>query len=218
MRLPPRRPPNLLCVILASCLSIAGCATSPSSTAPVTAQWATGDTQAGAGLLRGATVLVACETPDLALRQLCQDELAQALSDRGARPVPADPGLAPLPGRPLDEQLVAGAERAGAKALVVMSLRPVAVDEGSPLSLSIGGFGFGRGSAVGGGLTAPVGGSRVETAFAANGRVSDVASKRLVWTASASGRPEPSDSRDARMQLAALSSSILDAAEAAGLF
>ncbi len=212
MHLPTRRPPNFSCVAIAACLSLAGCAAT--SGPPVTAQWVGNGSQVGAGFLRGATVMVACDAPDPAIREVCQDELAQALTDRGAKPVAVDSQTPAGAGRTLDDRLVDGARQRGAKALVVLALRPVAVDEGSGLSLSVGGFGFGRGSAVGGGITAPVGGSRVETAFAATGRVSDVGGARLLWTANAAGRPEP----DVRSQMAALSSTILDAADRAGMF
>jgi hypothetical protein len=86
------------------------------------------------------------------------------------------------------------------------------VDPG--MQLSIGGFGFGRSSAAGVGVSAPIGGGQVTSGYSANGRVTDVASGRLMWTARASTPP----SSDVNAQMAELSKSVLDAAGKAGLF
>jgi hypothetical protein len=82
------------------------------------------------------------------------------------------------------------------------------------VTLSIGGFGFGRSSAGGVGVSAPIGGGQVSNGYSANGRVTDVASGRLMWTARASAPP----SGDVNAQLADLSKTVLDAAGKAGLF
>jgi hypothetical protein len=81
-------------------------------------------------------------------------------------------------------------------------------------TVGIGGFGFGRHSAGGIGVSAPIGGGQVSQGYAANGRVTDAASGRLMWTARASSPP----SSDVNQQIAELSKSVLDAAGAAGLF
>jgi hypothetical protein len=176
--------------------------------------WSAPDIATQNGLLRGANVLVACEAPDVAIRNVCQDQLAQQATARGAKPVFVPGNVAIVNTRPLDEQLLASARDANASAIVVLSIRPVATESEAPFSLSIGGFGFGRGSAVGGGISAPIGEQRVATGFAANGRVTSVVTGRLVWTASASAPP----TEDLSRQLASLSASVLDSASRAGLF
>ena len=165
-------------------------------------------------LMRSAKVLVACEAADVAIRQVCQDQLAAEVVARGATPVLA-PAETPLTAdRSIDGQLIPSARGAGASALLVVTLTPASVDNSSGFSIGFGGLGFGRNSAVGVGVSAPVGGGRTDTGFAANGRVTDVASGRLVWTASAVAPP----SADLNMQFSALSKAVLDAAEKAGLF
>ena len=62
----------------------------------------------------------------------------------------------------------------------------------------------------------PIGGSRVDTGFSANGRVTDARTGRLVWTTSFGGGAAPS--QDLRAQSAALAKSVVDAAQASGLF
>ena len=102
----------------------------------------------------------------------------------------------------------------GAKAVVSVAIGPATQAVSQGFSIGIGGFGFGRGGGGGVGVSAPIGGGRVDTGYAANGRVTDVASGRLMWTARASAPP----SKDANAQLADLSKSVLDAAAGAGLF
>jgi hypothetical protein len=80
--------------------------------------------------------------------------------------------------------------------------------------LSLGGIGFGRHSAGGVGVSVPVGGGQVSTGYSANGRVTDVATGRLMWSARASTPP----SGDVNAQIAELSKAVLDAAGQAGLF
>ncbi|RZL63539.1 MAG: hypothetical protein EOP81_12135 [Variovorax sp.] len=63
------------------------------------------------------------------------------------------------------------------------------------------------------GLSAPIGGDRVHTTWAANGRVSDARSGRLVWTTSLSAT-----SGDLRTQLQSLAGGVATAARESGLF
>ena len=191
--------------------TLAACASGP----PVDAEWTSPELGAKSSLLRGANVLVACEAPDVAVRNVCQDQLAQALATRGARPVFVSGDTRLVADRALDEQLLPGARGASTKAIVVLTLRPVATDSGgSGFSFGFGGFGIGRGSAVGVGASVPVGGTRVATGYSANGRVTDVSTGKLVWTASAASPP----SEDLRAQFIELSNSVLDSATRAGLF
>jgi len=91
----------------------------------------------------------------------------------------------------------------------------VAVQDVSPgFSIGIGGFGFGRHSAAGVGVSAPIGGGRVTSGYSANSRVTDVPSGRLVWTAKATSAP----ASDVNAQMAELSRAVLGAAEKSGLF
>ena len=189
---------------------LAACASTPQ----LDAQWTDPSLGAHSSLLRGAKVLVACDAFDVAVRQVCQDQLASEVVARGATPVFVAANTQLLTDRALDNQLLPSARTADAKAVLVVTLTPASADVNSGPSFSIGGFGFGRGSAVGVGVSAPLGGGRVTTGFAANGRVTDVSTGRLVWTASAAAPP----SADLSAQFAALSKVVLDSAEKAGLF
>lgn len=178
----------------------------------VDAQWR--NIELPASYLRGATVLVSCETPEMVLKRICEDQVMADLAARGATPVlpagaipPTQPGVA-------DMQYLPAARQSGAKAVlsVTLGLSSQSVSQG--VSVGIGGFGFGRHSAGGIGVSAPIGGGQISQGYSANGRVTDVASGRLMWTARASTPP----SSDVNAQLADLSKSVLDAAASAGLF
>ncbi len=184
------------------------------STPQLDAQWT--DPQLGAqpGFLHGATVLVACDAYDLVVRRLCQDQIAGEVVARGATPVFAAPDTALGTDRAVDGQLMPAARSAGAKALMVVTIAPALTDVSPGFSIGIGGFGFGRSSAVGVGVTAPIGGGRVTTGYSANGRVTDVATGRLLWTARAVTAPSP----DINAQLGELSKTLLGAADKTGLF
>ena len=74
--------------------------------------------------------------------------------------------------------------------MMVLTLTPAVTDVSPGFSVGVGGFGYGsRGGGVGVGVIAPLGGGRVTMGYAANGRVTDVGSGRLVWSASASTAP-----------------------------
>lgn len=178
------------------------------------AQWT--DPQLGSqpGFLHGATVLIACDAYDLMVRQLCQDQVASEVVARGATPVFAALQTPIAADRAVDVQLMPAARSAGAKALMVVTIAPALTEVSPGFSIGIGGFGFGRSSAVGVGVTAPIGGGRVTTGYSANGRVTDVASGRLVWAARAVTAPAP----DVNAQLGELSKILLGAADKTGLF
>ena len=189
-------------------LGLAGCASGPQ----LDAQWS--DPQLGAGYLRGARVLVACDAAEIVVRQICQDQLASEVVARGATPVFAAPTVAVVTDRAIDGQLLPAAREAGAKAIMVMTVA-VAVNDVSPgFSIGIGGFGFGGHTGGGVGVTAPIGGGKVTSGYSANSRVTDVASGRLFWTAKATSSP----SSDVNAQMADLSKAVLGAADKAGLF
>ena len=203
-----RRRPLASIALALAIAGLAGCATGPQ----LDAQWT--DPSAGQSLLRGARVLVACDAYELVIRQICQDQLASEVVARGATPVFVPPNFAVATDRSIDSQLLGAAREAGAQAIMVMTVA-IAVQDVSPgLSIGFGGFGFGRNSAAGVGVSAPVGGGRVTSGYSANGRVTDVASGRLVWTAKATSAP----SGDVNAQMAELSRAVLGAAEKSGLF
>jgi hypothetical protein len=202
----PMRPRGASIALLAAL--VAGCASAPQ----LDAQWS--DASAAPGLLRGARVLVACDAAELVVRQICQDRLASEVAARGATPVFVPPETPIATDRSIDAQLLSAARESGAKGLMVMTVAVAVHDVSAPISIGIGGFGFGSGGSVGAGVSAPVGGGRVTAGYSGNGRVTDVSSGRLVWTAKATSPP----SADVNAQMTDLSRLVLDAAGRAGLF
>lgn len=189
-------------------LVFAGCATPV-----VDAQWRSVETPAS--YLRGATVMVNCEAADLVLRRICEDRVSAELGARGAVPVIAAPGtVAAAQAGVVDMQFLPAARDSGAKALLSVTLGASTATVSQGMTLSIGGFGFGNHSAGGVGVSAPIGGGQISNGYTANGRITDVSSGRLMWTARASTPP----SSDVSAQLAELSKAVLDAAAKAGLF
>ena len=189
---------------------LAGCASVPQPAA----QWTDPGIGTQSRFLRGEKILVACDAYDPALRQICQDRLYRDVLAMGASPVIAPAGTQLLNDRELDGQLVPAAAAMGAKAIFILSLEPASTSAGSGASLGIGAFSFGGGGGGGVGLGLPIGGSRPQTGFAANGRVMEVRSQRLVWTATVVAAP----SADLEAQVDSLSRSMLETAQGAGLF
>jgi hypothetical protein len=187
---------------------LVACASAPQ----LDAQWR--DPAVAPGLLHGARVLVACDAYEVVIRQICQDQLAGEVVARGATPVFLPAGYPVAADRSVDAQLLPAARDVGAKAMMVMTVAVAVNDVGSGFSIGVGGFGFGRRSAVGVGVEAPIGGGRVTSGYSANGRVTDVTSGRLVWTAKATASP----SSDVDAQMGELSKAVLGAADKAGLF
>jgi hypothetical protein len=189
-------------------LIVAGCASTVVDT-----QWR--NAELPAAYLRGATVLVSCEAGEDLLRRVCEDRVTTELSARGAVPVLAAPGTvaATQPGV-ADAQYLPAARDRRAKAVFSVTLGVASATVSSGVMLSVGGFGFGGNSGGGVGVSAPIGGGRVSNGYAANGRVTDVTSGKLMWSARASTPP----SSDVNAQLGELSTAVLDAAAKAGLF
>lgn len=188
-------------------LLLAGCA------APaVDAQWRSAEVRVG--YLRGATVLVSCEANELVLARICEDRVMFELGARGATAVLAAPGAvaAPAPGV-ADMQYLPAARERGATAVFSVTVGRASQTVSPGFSIGIGGFGFGSHSAVGIGVSAPIGGGHINSGYSANARVTDVASGRLLWTVRASAPP----SADGNAQLADLSKMVVDAARRAGL-
>jgi len=191
-------------------LAVAGCTSAPQ----LAAQWT--DPQLGpqSAFLRGSRVLVACDVADLTVRQLCQDQVAAEITARGATPLFPGPDTLIATDRSIDGQLLAAARSVDAKALMVLTLTPAVTDVSPGFSIGIGGVGYRGSSSVGVGVAAPVGGGRVIMGYAANGRVTDVGTGRLVWSASASTAP----SSELEVQLGELSKTVFGAADKSGLF
>ena len=208
MQTTPNRPRTLLATAVCAVL-LAGCATTQ-----VDAQWRS--VELPASYLRNATVLVNCETGEEVVKRICEDQLGADLRARGVRVIVAAPGALPVgaPVGPTDAQYLPLARDNGAKAVFSVSVGLASQSVSQGLSIGIGGFGFGRGGGGGVGVSAPIGGGQVSQGYAANGRVTDVASGRLMWTARASSPP----SSDVNQQFTELSRSVLDAAGSAGLF
>ncbi len=189
-------------------LALAGCASTVVDT-----QWRS--VELPASYLRGAKVMISCETRDEILRRICEEQVSADLSARGATPVFAAPGtVAAVQPGVADAQYLHAARDNGAKAVLSMTVGASSTAVSPGMMVSIGGFGFGRHSAGGVGVSAPIGGGQISNGYSANGRVTDVASGRLMWSARASTPP----SSDVNAQLADLSKSVLDAAGKAGLF
>jgi hypothetical protein len=188
----------------------AGCTSAPKQEA----QWVDPSIGTQSRILQGAKVLVVCDAYDVAVRQICQDQLLREVAAKGANPVTLQPGTVLLNDRELDGQLLESASALGAKAILTMTLTPATAYEGSGVSVGIGGFSFGRGGGAGVGLSAPIGGGGGSTGFAASGRVTDVRNKRLVWSATLVASP----SADLNAQFGSLSRALLDNAQNVGLF
>ncbi|MBX3623231.1 MAG: hypothetical protein KF891_24955 [Rhizobacter sp.] len=189
------------------CAGLAACASNP-----VDAQWS--DPQlVVANPLRGARVLVVCESSDEVLRRLCTDQVGAQLAAAGSVPVlaPDVGGSTSAPGGPAP--YVSAARASGTKAVFVTSVAPASTvaKPGFTVGFGIGGFGGGVGGGVG--VSAPVGPTKVATGYAANVSVTDVASGRLMWTARAS----EAASEDINAQVEALAKKVVAGAVKAGL-
>lgn len=204
----PKRPTTLLATAACAALLV-GCATTQ-----VDAQWRS--TELPPSYLRGATVLVSCETGEDVIKRICEDQVGADLRARGLRVIVAAPGAltAGGPAGPTDAQYLPLARDNGARAVFAVSVGLASQNVSQGISIGIGGFGFGRNVGGGVGVSAPIGGGQVSQGYAASGRVTDVASGRLMWTARASAPP----SSDVNQQFTELSKSVLDAAGSAGLF
>jgi len=193
---------------LAVLLVLAGCASPPQKWG----EWTEPSLGQNSGILRGAKVLVACDTFDLLMRPPCEEDLARALAARGAFPIVSPAATTSAP-RDSEPQLTARAAAAGANHVFVLSLMPAATSTGSGVSVGIGGFSWGGSGGAGIGLSAPIGGGWGSTGFSATGRVTDARNGRMVWSTSFVASP----SSDVGGQVRELIRNVLDSAQAAGL-
>ena len=200
---------RLLVGACAAGVLLAGCATTQ-----VGAQWT--DPAFKGKSLRGARLLVACDAAEPALQRICQDAMSAQLQALGATPVQApDPG--PNGRQPQVEQMLAAARLAGATAVFSSSVTPdySVASPGPTFSIGLGSFGGYRGGVSGGvGVTVPSTMGQVNTAYAANGTLTDVASGRMMWSAKAT---TPAQS-NLNGQLDELARAVVGAAQQAGVF
>lgn len=201
--------PELRCaVVLGLGLLLAGCAATR-----LDAQWA--DPQLVPGTLRGAKVMVACEAYEPVVKRLCLDQMASELTARGASPVLAPDAPNATPGRPVgEEQLLQAARLAGARA--VWSTTMQIADQAPGTGFSVGLGGFGGGSHVGGGIgvSVPIGGGQGSNGYAANAKLTEAGSGKVLWTGKASAKP----SSDVGRQVGELARTLFEAGDKAGLF
>jgi len=187
-------------------LALVACA----ATTRLEAQWF--DAQFQGQSLHGARVLVMCESPDLTLKHLCEDQMMLRLAEVGASPV-----RAPEARQGTSEDPVAAAHMAGAQSIFSTWIVPrgAVASPGTWFNFGIGGFGGGGGGSFGGvgvGATVPVGAGNVQIGFEANGSVADVGTGKLMWTGRASAPP----SSDLNRQIEDLTRTVVNGALQAG--
>lgn len=202
----PRR--AIACASLAL-LGLAGCATGPD------AQWV--DPQFKNRSFAGQKVLVVCDAYEPAVKQICRDQLVRQVTEQGGQPVTGPELAATSPWRPVTpEQLLPAARQANAAAVfsAVVQPGPPTQRPGPSVGFGLGGFGIGGGGVgVGVGMSAPIGGSRSEMSYGADGVLTDVASGRLVWTAKVS----TATSSNVAAQIETLAKDLVDAARKSGV-
>jgi len=186
-------------------LTLAGCASTR-----LDAQWS--DPQFAGRSLRGAKVLVVCDANEPVVRRICQDRLAAQVAASGATPVTSPEDLATGP----TDRTLAAARSAGTTAVFGATIAPEAAIVGAGPT-----FGFGIGGVSGGGVGGGVGisfpfgggGAQVDTGYAANVVVTDVATARLMWT----GKVTTSSWQSLDTQIGELVKGAVEAAQKAGL-
>lgn len=199
--------PLQLAVGVAAALAVvqlAGCATPQ-----LEAQWS--NPQVAARSLQGQRLLVACEAPELTLQRLCEERMAAEVVAQGGTPVLVQE-LVVTPG---SDAYVSAARSTGSAAALVVRVSEADARVSGPVSVGLGGFGFGGGGVVGGlGVSVPLGGGRTTIGYATSARLVQVPGGQLMWTARASAAP----SNDPAAQLAELARTTLDGAQKAGWF
>lgn len=200
---------SLRLVPIASTLVLLAACASPR----IDGQWA--DPAFSTRTLRDTPVLVSCRGPDGTLARLCEDRLASALRDAGARPLTSSRPLDPSAGH---DAVARAAREAGATTAVVSSISVAAVSQ-PPTGPSVGfglGGGFGRGGIGFGGIgvSVPIGGARPLTSLASSTALVDAASGREMWSV----RATSPTTEDSAVQVAGLARTSVGAMRDAGLF
>ena len=188
--------------------------TASCATTEVSVQWT--DPKFAGRSLRGEKVLVVCESPDVAIRNSCQDDVAAHLRVTGASPVTgSDPALAV---ETSNDATLAAARAAGAKAVLKSTItRDVTVvGSGSRIGFGVGGYGGGIGSISGGGvgIEVPAGGGQERSSYKSSMVLTDVASAQVMW----SGTITTQASERIDTQLRELARVGVEAAQKAGFF
>lgn len=195
-------------------ICLAGCATTQ-----LDAQWTNPDY--GGRSLRGAPVLVACEAQEPTLQRICEDQVAGQIAALGGTPTRATQ-LAGSNAAPVDgtDPYLAAARRVGARVILRTTLATgvvVAAPAGPTIGIGVGGGSGGyRGGGVGGfgGISFPVGGTRVSNAYTSETALIDAASGALMWSA----RATSSATQDATSQIAELAKVAAAAIRQAGFY
>ena len=190
---------------------MAGCATTQ-----VAVQWS--DPEFAGRSLRGEKVLVVCDAPDVAMRGVCQDQVAEQVRASGATPVISpDAGLTVGP-PPANDKTLAAARAAGAKAILGSTIGAdvTVVNPGSSVGFGLGGFGGSGRTVTGGsvGIGFPMGGGQATTGYTANMVLTDVATVRVMWTSKVTAP----GSQDIGAQIGDLAKVGVEAARKAGFF
>jgi hypothetical protein len=192
----------------AAALFLAACATTQ-----LDAQWTNPEYRGGS--FRGASVLVACEAPDLTLQRICEDQVAAQVASLGGVPTRASQATATGGPAAGNDPYVATARRIGARVIVRTTVSPgaaVASQAGPTIGIGIGG---GSGSIGGaGGISFPVGGTRVSTAYTSETTLIDPANGVIIWSA----RATSSTAQDSGGQIAELAKTTGAALKQSALF
>ncbi len=188
--------------------TLTACATGPD------AQWV--DPQRGKVSFAGSKVLVVCDAYEPVVKQICRDELARQVRERGGQPVFPPEFASPSPWRPVSAtDMLPAARTAGAAAVLSAVVQPgiASTRSGPSIGVGLGGFSIGGGGGgIGVGVSAPLGSGQTDAGYEANGVITDVASGRLLWTAKVS-----TSSGDLSAQIAMLAKRLVDAAGKSGL-
>ncbi len=208
--------------VVAACalLALGALLTSGCASTRVQAQWT--DPQFADHSLRGAKVFIVCNAKETAIKRTCEDQLAAQVAASGATPVTGPGSDNPTGGTaPITHEMLASARSAGAKAILSSTIAPEAtvVNPGPTVGLGVGGFGGSGGwhsGGVGGsvGIAVPVGAGQVNTSYAANLVLTDVASGQMMWTSKVTAPA----SQDVGAQIGELAKTGIAAAQKAGLF
>lgn len=199
--------------VSASVIALAACATTQ-----LEGQWLNPDYSGRS--LRGAAVLVACEARETTLQRICEDQMAAQIAALGGTPTRqwqlAETATEPATGT---DPYRAAAGRIGARAIVRTALSPaaaVAAPAGPTIGIGVGGGSGGHGGGVGGfgGISFPIGGTRVSSAYASETALIDPANGAIMWSARATGNA----SEDVTGQIAELARTAADAIRQAGFF
>ena len=192
-------------LVAAGALFVAGCASTR-----LDAQWS--DPQFQGRSLRGAKVLVVCNANEPVVRRICQEKLAAQVAASGATPILAPEDVAAGP----TDRTLAAARGAGATAVFGSTMGPEAVVVGAGPSFGVGVGGVSGGGVGGGvGISFPFGGGgQVDTGYAANVVVTDVATGQLMWTS----KVTTSSWQPLETQISELVKTAVEGAQKAGLF